>query len=236
MTRMFRRTRQNNTLSVLVIVMLAWLVGSNLFPTYLSRFVPGFYAAQSCAWVRTSQDRANHQSLIGRGTPNPISLEVATTPINNTDASGSLFIRITVINNTLGTVPFIYDPNGVIVNDNGSSGLGLLFTPGNSLGAGLGRSDPGIFPDSQIKLLGPRQRCIHTVEFPNGNVLSDPAISGGTSQVRAFYRNNTAGVITPPQQPIYNGLIPTPIFPDAGLWTGYVESPAVVIPVAPPAA
>lgn len=235
MTRVVRRARQNNTLSIFLILIFTWLIGSNLFPTYVARFVPGFYAAQNCAWVRTSQDRANHQSLVGRGTQNPISLEVATTPINSTDASGSLFVRITVINNTLGTVPFIYDPNNVIVNDNGSSGLGVSFIPANALTAGLGRVDPTIFPDNQIKLLGPRQRCIHTLEFPNGNVLSQTNIGTGTAQVRAFYRSTSAGAITPPVQPLYGGLVPTPIFPDAGLWVGIVESPAVIIPLAPSA-
>jgi hypothetical protein len=234
--RYYRRARENNTLSVILLLIILWFVGSNLGPTSLARVAPWFYQAQTCAWVRTSENRANHQSLIGRGTSNPLRLSVTTTPVNRADPAGSMFVRILVTNTTLGTVPFVYDANQVIVGDNGSSGLGVIFFPASSLSAGLGRVDPPIFPDAQVKLLGPRQSCIHTIEFPNGNVLIDPAISSGTAQVRAFYRGATAGGIVAPQQPIYpNGLIPTPIFRDAGLWVGYTESPPVVIPLAPSA-
>lgn len=233
MAQFYRRARENRTLSIFLIIILSWFIGSNLAPSYVSRFIPGFYQAQNCAWVRTSEERANHQSLLGRNVANPISLQVTTTAINPTDAAGSLFVQIMVINNTLGTVPFVYDPATVLVGDNGTSGLGLIFNPQNSLSAGLGRFDPGVFPDAQIKLLGPRQRCIHTVEFPNGNVLIDPGISSGNAQVRAYYRNNTRGAVNPPQISIYgNGIVSTPIFNDAGLWVGYVESPAVLVPLA----
>ena len=64
------------------------------------------------------------------------------------------------------------------------------------------------------------------VQFPAGNVLVDPNIQAGRTTVRAYYRNNTPGPVIPPSD-----TTATPIFTNAGLWVGFVESPAVVIPV-----
>ena len=142
--------------------------------------------------MRTADDRAFHQSLLGRAATNPFSLSVQTTALP-TDASGSLFVNISITNNSLGTVPFVYDPQRVIVGDNGTSGLGLIFTPQNSLSAGVPRQDSGTVPETNLRLLGPRQSCVVTVEFPGGNVLVDPSITSGQANVRAYYRNNQNG-------------------------------------------
>src|SRR5262249_27178058 len=143
------------------------------------------------------------------------------------DASGSLFVNIIITNNSLGTVPFVYDPQRVIVGDNGTSGLGLIFTPQNSLSAGLPRQDSGSVPEATMRLLGPPQSCVVSVELPGGNVLVDPSVTSGQANVRAFYRNNQTGQIIPP-----TGVVATPIYQDQGLWTGYVESANAAIPLA----
>jgi hypothetical protein len=75
-----------------------------------------------------------------------------------------------------------------------------------------------------MRILGPRQRCVHTVEFPAGNVLLDRAITSGLVRVRAYYRNNAAG------QVVQLTPVATPVFGDQGLWVGYVESEDVPIP------
>ena len=193
-------------------------------PGLLSDVLPGVvYEGVPCQWLRLADDRANHQSLLGRGAPNPIVLSVSTSPLPTT-GDGILSVYITVANNSLGTVPFVYDPNAAIVGDNGTSGLGVIFNPGNSLSSGS-RQDYGTnVPEQFLRLLGPRQRCVHTIEFPAGNVLIDSAVSSGTAQVRAYYRNNNAGgVVQPP------GALATPIYADMGLWTGFVESDSVTI-------
>lgn len=216
----------NRIVGLVLLVLLAVLAGPNTLPRLLSSVLPGVvYEGVPCAWLRTASDRADHQSLLGRAAVNPVQLRVATTAIP-TDPSGSLFIQITVINESMGTIPIVYSPRSVIVGDPGSNGLGLLFTPQVSLVTG-GTRTATTGADSELRLLGPRQRCVHTAEFPAGNVLVDPALTSGQASVRAYYRNNSTG--TTVQEP---GVAATPIFNDQGLWTGYVESDAVFIPLA----
>jgi hypothetical protein len=222
------RFGSNVIVGLFLIVMLAVFAGPSTLPRVLSDVFPGFYEGVPCSWLRTADDRANHQSLLGRGAVNPITLSVQTTPLP-TDPAGFLYIRIIVNNSSLGTVPFVYEPNGVVVGDNGTSGLGVIFTPANSLTAGTRQDYGQNIPESAIRLLGPRQLCVHTLEFPAGNVLIEPSLTGGSAQVRAFYRNNSAGAVV--QAP---GAVATPIYNDMGLWTGFVESGNAVIAGATP--
>jgi hypothetical protein len=225
--RFVRRSNNPNLfVGLILLLLLAVFAGPSTLPRLLSSINPQFYAGVPCSWVRTADDRAFHQSLIGRSATNPFSLSVQTTPLPK-DASGSLFVNIIITNNSLGTVPFVYDPQRVIVGDNGTSGLGLIFTPQNSLSAGNPRQDSGSVPETNLRLLGPRQSCVVTVEFPGGNVLVDPSVTSGTANVRAFYRNNQDGQVIPP-----TGVVATPIYRDQGLWTGYVESANALIPLA----
>ncbi len=197
--------------------------------TLIANLVPGVYESVPCSSLRAAEDRAFHQSLIGRGAPNPLALEVRASPIP-ASADGFLNIQIIVINTSLGTVPIVYDPNQVVIGDNGSSGLGLLFSPANSLSFN-NRVDPAVFADSQLRLLQPRQRCVHTVSIPAGNVLVDPALTSGQAQVQAFYRNASRGsTITAP------GVLSTPIFRDQGLWIGAIQSAPGQIALSPPPA
>lgn len=215
----------NRIVGLVLLVLLAVLAGPSTLPRLLSSVLPGVvYEGVPCAWLRTADDRADHQSLLGRAAQNPLRLRVQTTAIPR-DASGALYIQITVVNESLGTIPIVYNPRSVIVGDNGTNGLGLLFVPPVSLSTGGVRNPTGA--DSDLRLLGPRQRCVHLVEFPAGNVLVDPALASGQASVRAYYRNNTVGATV--QEP---GVAATPIFRDQGLWIGYVESEPVSIPLA----
>lgn len=225
--RLLRRRSGNPNLFVglVLLLLLAVFASPSTLPRLLSNISPQFYAGVPCNWLRTADDRAFHQSLLGRSATNPFSLSVQTTAIP-TDPAGSLFININITNNSLGTVPFVYDPQRVIVGDNGTSGLGLIFTPPNSLSSGAPRQDSGTVPEENLRLLGPRQSCVVTVEFPAGNVLVDPSITNGQATVRAYYRNSENGQIV---QGI--GTLATPIYNDQGLWTGKVESANVAIPL-----
>jgi len=225
--RYIRRSRNPNLfVGLILLLLLAVLAGPSTLPRILSNINPQFYQGAPCSWVHTADDRADHQSILGRSATNPFSLSVQLTPLP-TDASGVWDVNIIITNNSLGTVPFVYDPNSVIVGDNGTSGLGLIFTPSNSLFAGSPRQDTGTVPEQDLRLLGPRQSCVVTVEFGAGNVLVDPNITSGTAMVRAYYRNNENGQIVQGE-----GTLATPIYTDQGLWTGYVESPNVTIPAA----
>jgi hypothetical protein len=190
-------------------------------PRILSDVLPGvIYEGVPCQWLRNAEDRANHQSLLGRGAPNPILLSIQTSPLPTSEQADTLWIvQVIVANNSLGTVPFVYDPNAVIVGDNGTSGLGVIFNPSNSLSNGTRQDYGANIPEQFIRILGPRQRCVHKLEFAAGNVLIDPAVNSGAAQVRAYYRNNNVGTVVP-----LPGSLATPIYTDMGLWTGFVES------------
>jgi hypothetical protein len=223
--RFLRRSNNPNLfVGVILLILLAVFAGPSTLPRFLSTIIPEFYEGVPCAWARIASDRANHQSLLGRAASNPISLRVKSTTLPQ-DASGSLYITIIVKNDSLGTVPLVFDPQRVIVGDNNTSGVGVIFTPPNSLSTGaLPRQDTNTIPDQNLRLLGPRQSCVVTLEFPGGNVLVDPNLVSGITQVRAYYRNNIRGQISQPVQ-----TLATPIYTDEGLWTGYVESPPVPI-------
>lgn len=223
-----RRLRRNNAnlfVGLILLVLLAVFAAPGGLPRFLSGVFPNFYEGVPCEWLKTAEDRAFHQSLLGRGAPNPFSLSIASTALP-ADASGSLFVTIAIRNNSLGTVPFVYDPLRVIVGDDGTNGLGVIFTPTNSLSAGAPRSNAGTIPEENLRLLGPRQSCVVTLEFPGGNVLVDPSLTSGTSQVRAYYRNSTNGQII---QSV--NTVATPIYRDQGLWTGYIDSAPVAVPI-----
>lgn len=224
----FRRSSNNSFLvGAILLLLLLVFAGPNNLPRFVSAVFPSVYEGIPCAWLRTADDRANHQSLLGRSAENPLTVRVVASTISR-DPAGIFTVQIILTNESLGTVAIVYDPNEVIVGDNNTSGLGLIFTPQTSLTAGLGRQDSTTIPEDNIRLLGPRQRCVHTVEFPNGNVLIDPSLTGGSAQVRAYYRNNVRGQVVPPP-----GIVATPIYNDQGLWTGLVTSDSVAIPIAP---
>jgi hypothetical protein len=220
-----KRVPVSSIVIIIVVIAILVVITPGLLPNALSNLVPGIYEGVACANLRQGNNRAFHQSLLGRGATSPISLEVQTTGIP-ASADGFLTVYITMINSSYGTVPIVYNPSLVTVGDNGSSGLGIIFNPPNSLFT-TSRQD---FQqaDSDLRLLAPRQRCVHQIDFPAGNVLVDPNLTSGNSTVTAFYRNNSQGVTVQP-----TGTTATAIFNDQGLWVGYVESPSVVIPRAP---
>lgn len=222
--RFFNRTENPNTLvGIFLLVLLAVFIGPNMLPRIVTSIAPGIDEAVPCAWLQNGIDRANHQSLIGRAAVNPIQLAVRTSAAPN-GADSTFRITITVINESLGTVPIVYNEQQVIIGDNGTSGLGLIFDAPVNIPLNSARSDASSFPEANIRLLGPRMRCVHRIDFPASQV----SITPGTS-IRAFYRITSAGQITQLQNPAA-----TPIYPDQGLAiirNGYVESPTFTIPI-----
>ena len=221
-----RSSNPNLFVGLILLLLLAVFAGPSIVPRLLSSINPQFYQGVPCSWLRTADDRGFHQSLLAREAENPFSLSVQTTTLP-ADAAGFLYVNIIVTNISLGSAPFVYDPQRVLVGDNGTSGLGVIFTPQNSLAAGGARQDSGIAPEENIRILGPRQSCVVMLEFPGGNVLVDPSVTSGTAQVRAYYRNNMNGQIIQG-----SGTLATPIYHDQGLWTGYIESENATIRLA----
>lgn len=217
----------NLIVALFLIILLSMLAGPNLLPRLASQIIPGFDEGVPCQWLPTARDRGFHQSLIGRSAEAPIAVNIETTAITG-DPAGVLVVSLIVTNTSLGTVPFIFAPNEVIVGDNGTSGLGLIFNPPNGLTTGGIRTPDGpAYDESKIRLLAPRQSCVFRVDFPNGNILTDPTMMSGDSTVRAYYRATQAGQVYPTP-----GIVATPIYNTQGIWVGYVESDAVRIPLA----
>jgi hypothetical protein len=206
---------------VLIFIILLFIT-FNLLPSTLANYFPQFYEGVPCTALRLSTGRANHQSLIGVGAASPIALSVAPSPLPAT-ADGFFSVRITLINTSTGTVPILVDPLNIAVGGSGGDGLGLRFNPPNSLTGVVNRG--AVAPPAGNYVLGPRQKCVQVIDFPAGNVLVDPSIEAGRTTVQAYYRNSSPGAVIPP-----TNTLATPIFNNAGLWVGTVESPAVVIP------
>lgn len=222
--RFFNRTENPNTLvGIFLLVLLAVFIGPNMLPRIVSSVAPNLDEAIPCAWLQNGFDRANHQSLIGRAAVNPIRLSVRTSSVP-TSADSTFRITITVINESLGTVPIVYNEQQVIIGDNGTSGLGIIFDAPVNIPLNSARADAASFPEANIRLLGPRMRCVHRMDFPASQV----SITPGTS-VRAFYRITSGGQVVQSQN-----LAATPIYPDQGLGVirnGYVESQPFTIPI-----
>jgi hypothetical protein len=218
-----RGENPNLLIGIFMLLLLAFLAGPNTLPRIVAEIVPEYvFSGVPCDWLRSSDDRARHQSLLGRRVTNPFELTVDSSAIP-LEGSGALTIRITIRNNSLGTVPVVYNPNQIMVGDNGTTGMGIIFSNTNSLnGIFPPRApDPASFPESDVRLLGPRQSCVVTLSIPAGNVLIDPVLTSGTAEVRAYYRSNARGALTPGAG--------TAIYPDQGLWQGFVQSAPTII-------
>ncbi len=223
----------NTVIGIVILVLLTVFVAPEILPQLVAETLPFVDEGLPCTLVMNSQDPANHQSLIARGASDPLELQVdiGSYPTNGTSP---LVLRVIVINNTIGSVPFVFNPNQVILNDDpSSSGIGLIFTPafagsldydGNGI-ANARIQGQNSFARTDIKILGPRQRCVHRVEIPNAQLAN---LTPG-SRVRAYYRIQTAGGV----QQI--NPFATPIFSDQGLNVvsgGFVESADQFIPFA----
>jgi len=222
--RIFNRVNDDNPnllVGIFLLILLSVFMGPNIMPRILSSISPYIDEAMPCAWLKQGLDRANHQSLIGRRATNAIGLEIRAGGVP-VDPNGTMTVDIIVINRSLGTVPFLYDATQVVNGDNGGSGLGLVFGTAALQGSAGGQTT---FPEQSIRLLGPRQRCIHRAQLQGAQL--DP-VRQGNNQVRAFYRIASAGAVAQP------AAGPTPIYSDQGLAiTGNtpVQSPPVELVV-----
>jgi hypothetical protein len=219
-----RPTSTNALVGIFLLVLLAVFAGPGMLPRIISSIIPSADESIPCEWLRSGENRAEHQSLIGRSMVNPISLRVRTSALPRT-AEERLVINIIVSNDSIGTVAIYYNPTQVRLGDDGvTSGLGVVFNSPGGVPAG-GQGSGAAYPEADIRLLGPRQSCVHRIEFP-ANQYPDPSIGTGNATVKAYYRNTTRGISAPMSS------LATPIFPDQGLWTGVAESAPVTIPFA----
>ena len=190
---------------ILLIVLLVFVLPDRL-PQFISDLSPYLFAGIPCGRLPAARDLAAHQSVIGRSVQDPLNLTVApTTP----DESGALLVRLTVSNLSLGTVPIVFQEGNIVVaaSDDESNGFGFIVEPEPAEGI-LERQepDPDGYDESDIRLLGPRQRCVHALDLVASQDMID---NGGT--IRAFYRMSLAG-----EHETLNAGI-RPIYADQGL-------------------
>lgn len=210
---------QNRLIGVFLLILLAVIAG----PTTLPRILPFTELGVPCASLPQGTERGLHQSYIGRLAENPLQVIVRPSPVPS-GGDNQLYVSIVMVNNSIGTVPILYNSNQILVGDNGTNGMGVVFNPPNNLSNGAVRQNPpnGSYPETDIRLLGPRQRCVHEIAFtvdPGAN----PSIFTGTATVQAFYRMDTPGQVTTGGQ----------IFPNQGLrvQNNFIQSDPVVIPL-----
>jgi hypothetical protein len=227
---MRERFGTNTIIAVFLLLMLVTFGGDEIIRLIATEIqVVEIDEAFPCSWLPTPEDLSNRQSLIGRQarqSREPLELRVRASTVPQAQ-DGLFVIRILVMNNTLGTVPFVYAPNEVIIGDNNTSGLGVIFDPPANIvlpGVNL-RNDPTTYPASRIRLLGPQQRCLHKVTLTRSQLPAP--VASGTATLQAYYRGVSAGQVPQAQAPN-----PTPIYPDQGLYTGVILSPTATIPPA----
>ncbi|MBL8156210.1 MAG: hypothetical protein JNM70_18670 [Anaerolineae bacterium] len=221
--RLLRGSRNPNTLvGIFLLVLLAIFAGPGMIPNLLPSLIPGADESILCQWLRTGDDRAEHQSLIGRAAENPLNIRVRTTALPQ-QTGQTLKVTIVISNESIGTIAIYYNPDQVRIGDDGaSSGLGMVFNSPNPQPRGAGGG--GAIPEEDIRLLGPRQSCVHHEEW-SYEQIPQLGLSLGQNIVKAYYRSTSAGStsLTNTAQQI--------IFGDQGLWVGVIESESIPIPI-----
>lgn len=226
----------NTIIGIIILIMLLVFVGPDVLPQLLAESFPFIDEGIPCNYLRTAEDRTQHQSLIGRSAQDPLILQVEFDKLPQPqDTQSTWIVRIIVVNNTIGTVPVVFNENEVIIGDDpASSGFGLIFSPPVGISLDTDRNGipntrfqnpSGEFAEENIRLLGPRQRCVHRVIFQPGQHNTIPR--NVVTRVRAYYRITGSGVIP-------DGTVT--LYPDQGLDIlsentigGFVESDDIII-------
>jgi hypothetical protein len=168
--------------------------------------------------------------LIGRNVSNPIALQVQASALPSTP-EGRLVITVIIINRSIGTVPLIFNENQIRIGNDGTSGMGIEFDVASQLNSGPIRQDTPTVPTNNIRVLGPRQRCVIKIEFTGAQLAQSPALLSGSANVRAFYNVNSAGIATAVNN---SGSAPSLIYADQGFKPGRITSDLVpLLPSAP---
>lgn len=216
----FRRGEENTNSVVGIILLVALLVfsGPTILPSLLARTLDFADEGVPCTRLRQADNRGQHQSYIGRNAVNPLALRVIPSPLPP-PGEGQLLIRMVIENTTIGTVPIVFDERQIIVGDDpNSSGFGLIFRPANGMRTtGVRQTQGNNIPEQFVRLLGPRQRCVHRVVIPAASI--DPIVYAQQSSVSMYYRILTEGPTPPGSR-----------FPNQGLLRitgGYLESAPV---------
>ncbi len=187
------RNNPNTYVGVILLVVLAVFVLPDRLPQFISDLSPQLFAGIPCGRLPSAGDLATRQSIIGRRASDPLLLELDASEI---DGDGGLLLRLSVTNRSLGALPIVYQEDNISVaaGDDSSDGFGFIIVPAPAVGT-KARSDPNptAYAEADIRLLGPRQKCVHTLTIRAAAAM----ISGGGS-AQAWYRMSVAGAPQPP--------------------------------------
>ena len=196
----------NPFIGIILLIVLVVFVLPDRLPQFVSDLSPYFFAGTPCARLPAARELAAHQSVIGRLVQDPLRLDVAPATLGD---DGSFLVRLTVTNASMGTVPIVFQEDNFVVAETqaSSDGFGFVVSPAPAEGLN-GREDSNLsgFAESDIRLLGPRQRCVHSVEW-----VASPQMIDGGGTVRAYYQMSIAGDQQPQSDSTRN------IYPDQGL-------------------
>lgn len=200
------RDNPNAFIGIILIVALVVFVLPDRLPAFFAELAPNLFAGIPCARLPAAKDLAAHQSILARQTQDPLQLALSASEL---DKDGALTLRLTVTNLSLGLAPIVFQPDNMEIAeaDQGADGFGISVKPAPAKG-GSSRQNPNptSYSESDIRLLGPRQSCLHAMEL----VASSKMVAAGGT-VRARYRMTIAGA----QQPQSDGV--QAIFQDQGL-------------------
>ena len=217
-------TNPNPFIGIVLLTVLVVFVLPERLPQFLSDLSPYLFSGAPCGRLPVAGDLQAHQSVIGRSVQSPLRLELAPTSIAD---DGGLLLRLTIVNTSLGTIPIVFQPDNIAVaaEDDETNGIGIIVNPEPADGASeRSNPDPGGYAESDIRLLGPKQRCVHVLELTASQAMID---DGGSAH--AYYRMTAAG-----EHPSQNEAART-IYSDQGLdiiADGVVFSPEVEIDAA----
>lgn len=216
-----RRDNPNALVAVVLLLMLVIFAGPSNLPNLVAR-LPGFDEGMACERLREAKNRAYHQSLLGRAVNQnpipPISLSVRTSPV--TPEATTFSVTVVVVNETVAPVPLVITPGQFSLPTQSANGLGITFNPDEVVQQIGGNAIA--YPESSIRILGPRQRCVHRVVY---DLVPRPQILIGLTpewRIKAFYRNSSTGSIDFSAIPF--NYAPPVRYTDQGLWVGVVQS------------
>jgi hypothetical protein len=234
----FRRSWENidrtdpivQGIAVVALVLLAIIALPFLQPSWVT-------SGGVCTSIASPRITGNNQSLLGNAAESDsLRLEIVPNPIQALPGEPIRF-DVRFINDSMAPMNLWLVPDLFVFRYTGQEdGLSFLIqsADGRVLGepanvrAPLGA--PAQYANTDLHVLRPRSRCTMPISI-DPNRMAAAGVGVGQYRLVAVYINRSRGAL-----PQVQGLTPTPIFPDQGVWVGQVRSQEVTIVIAQPAA
>lgn len=200
------RNNPNAFIGIVLLVVLVVFVLPDRLPGSIAGLSPQLFAGIPCARLPAARNLSAHQSVLGRQAKDPLHLTLTAGDIND---EGGFVMRLSVANHSLATVPIVFQADNFVVAEaeDDSDGFSLIIRPAPESGLkARANPNPASYDEGDIRLLGPRQSCVHSLEL----AASAAMIRDGGS-ARARYRMRAGGEQQPRSESVRE------IFPDQGL-------------------